>query len=78
LDVAINDMKTLVYRSDSEFSEMASGNRNITYRPSIDYMFNNRFNIRMFFDSNSVKPYTSQTYATAYSNFGFNLRILLQ
>uniref|UniRef100_F4CCF8 Gliding motility protein SprA N-terminal domain-containing protein n=1 Tax=Sphingobacterium sp. (strain 21) TaxID=743722 RepID=F4CCF8_SPHS2 len=78
LDVAINDMKTLVYRSDSEFSEMASGNKNITYRPSIDYMFNNRFNIRMFFDSNAVKPYTSQTYATAYSNFGFNLRILLQ
>ena len=78
LDVAINDMKTLVYRSDSEFSEIASGNKNITYRPSIDYMFNNRFNIRMFFDSNAVKPYTSQTYATAYSNFGFNLRILLQ
>lgn len=78
LDVAINDTKTLVYRSDSEFSEVASGNRNITYRPSIDYMFNNRFNIRMFFDSNTVKPYTSQTFATAYSNFGFNLRILLQ
>jgi len=78
LDVAINDMKTLVYRSDATFSEVASGNKNISYRPSIDYMFNNRFNLRVFFDSNAVKPYTSQTYATAYSNFGFNLRLLLQ
>ncbi|QNL52494.1 cell surface protein SprA [Olivibacter sp. SDN3] len=78
LDMAINDMKTLVYRSDADFPEVASGNRNVTYRPSVDYMFNNRFNVRMFFDSNAIRPHTSQTFATAYSNFGFNLRVLLQ
>lgn len=78
LDVAVNDSKTLVYRQDTNFSEVASGNKNITLRPSVDMMLNDRFNIRLFFDSNSVRPYTSQTFATAYSNFGFNLRVLLQ
>jgi cell surface protein SprA len=78
VDVAINDMKTKVYRSDSDYSEVASGNRNITLRPSIDYLINRSFSVRMFYDSNAVKPYTSQTYATSYTNFGVNLRVFFQ
>lgn len=78
LDMALNDMKTKVYRSDSDYSEVASGNKNITIRPSIDYLINQRFSIRVFYDSNAVKPYTSQTYATSYTNFGVNLRVFFQ
>lgn len=78
LDVALNDLKTLVYRSDINESEVSAGNRSVSYRPSIDYMINQRFNIRLFLDTNSVRPYTSQTFATSYANFGFNLRVMLQ
>ncbi|WP_257657384.1 T9SS outer membrane translocon Sov/SprA [Parapedobacter lycopersici] len=78
LDVSINDLKTLVYRSDINESEVSAGNKSISYRPSIDYVINQRFNIRLFFDSNSVRPYTSQTFATSYANFGFNLRVMFQ
>ncbi|MGV3763591.1 MAG: cell surface protein SprA [Parapedobacter sp.] len=78
LDVSINDLKTLVYRSDINESEVSAGNKSISYRPSVDYVINQRFNIRLFFDSNSVRPYTSQTFATSYANFGFNLRLMLQ
>lgn len=78
LDVALNDLKTSVFRTGNESSEIASGNKSITFRPSIDYLINQRFSIRMFLDSNAVKPYTSQTYATSYSNFGLNLRVFLQ
>src|SRR5690606_19019663 len=78
LDVAINDLKTMVYRSDINESEVSAGNKSISYRPSIDYVINQRFNIRLFFDSNAVRPYTSQTFATSYTNFGFNLRLMLQ
>lgn len=78
LDIAVNDMKTKVYRSDSDYSEVASGNRNITVRPSIDYLINRSFSVRVFYDSNAVKPYTSQTYATSYTNFGVNLRVFFQ
>lgn len=78
LDVAINDLKTLVYRSDINESEVSAGNKSISYRPSVDYSLNQRFNIRLFFDSNAVRPYTSQNFATSYANFGFNLRLMLQ
>jgi len=77
LDVAINDMKTKVYRSGTD-AEVSAGNRNITLRPSLDYLINRQFSIRLFFDSNVVRPYTSQTFATSYSNFGINLRVFLQ
>lgn len=78
LDVALNDMQTWVFRSDTDFSEISSGNRNVSYRPSVDYFLNDRVNIRMFFDSNVIRPYTSQSFATAFTNFGFNLRFLFQ
>lgn len=78
LDISLNDLKTLVYRSDINESEVSAGNQSISYRPSVDYVINQRFNIRIFFDSNSVRPYTSQTFATSYANFGFNLRLMLQ
>nr|WP_325638355.1 cell surface protein SprA [Parapedobacter sp.] len=78
LDVSLNDLKTLVYRSDINESEVSAGNKSISYRPSVDYVINQRFNIRLFYDSNSVRPYTSQTFATSYANFGFNLRLMLQ
>lgn len=78
LDVSLNDLKTLVYRADINESEVSAGNKSVSYRPSVDYVINQRFNIRLFFDSNSVRPYTSQTFATSYANFGFNLRVMLQ
>lgn len=78
LDVAIRDNKTLIYRADVVSAEVSSGAKNITYRPSIDYVINQRFNMSIFFDSNITKPYTSQAFNTAFSNFGVNLKLLLQ
>lgn len=78
LDISLNDLKTMVYRSDINESEVSAGNKSVSYRPSVDYVINQRFNIRLFFDSNSVRPYTSQTFATSYANFGFNFRMMLQ
>ena len=78
LDVAINDRKTLVYRSDVNQSEISAGNKSISLNPSIDYMINQMYNIRIYMNTNAVRPYTSQTYATSYTNFGINLRILFQ
>lgn len=78
LDVSLNDLKTLVYRADLDEAEVSAGNKSISFRPTMDYVINQRFNIRVFFDSNSVRPYTSQTFATSYANFGFTLRVNLQ
>ncbi len=77
LDIALRDNKTVIYRADIAEAEVSSGAKNITLRPSVDYVLNQRFNIRLFYDSNITKPYTSQTFNTAFTNFGFSLRITL-
>jgi cell surface protein SprA len=77
LDIAVRDNKTVIYRPDVAEAEISSGAQNITFRPSVDYVLNQRFNIRLFYDSNITKPYTSQTFNTSFSNFGFSLRITL-
>lgn len=78
VDFALNDSKTKVYRVESDRSQVASGNRNITVRPTVDYLINQQFSLRIFYDSNIIKPYTSQSYATSYTNFGINLRVFFQ
>lgn len=78
LDIAIRDNKTVIYRADTKEAEISTGSKNITYRPSIDYVINQRFNVRLFYDTNITKPYTSQTFITAFSNFGINLKFTIQ
>jgi cell surface protein SprA len=78
LDVAVRDNKTLIYRADIPAAEVSSGAKNITMRPSIDYVINQRFNLNLFYDSNITKPYTSQSFNTSFTNFGINLKLLLQ
>ncbi|QPH38395.1 T9SS outer membrane translocon Sov/SprA [Pedobacter endophyticus] len=77
LDVAVRDNKTVIYRADITEAEVSSGAKNITLRPSVDYVLNQKFNIKLFYDSNITKPYTSQTFNTSFSNFGFSLRFTL-
>ena len=77
LDVSVRDNKTVIYRADITEAEVSSGAKNITLRPSIDYVLNQRFNVKLFYDSNITKPYTSQSFNTSFSNFGFSLRMSL-
>lgn len=77
LEVSVRDGKTVIYRADVAEAEVSSGIKNIALRPSIDYVLNQRFNLRLFYDSNITKPYTSQSFNTSFSNFGFSLRVTL-
>ncbi|MXV51753.1 cell surface protein SprA [Pedobacter sp. HMF7647] len=78
LDFSLNDLKTLIYRADVDDAEVSSGAKNISYRPSIDYVINQRFNIRLYYDGTITRPYTSQTFNTSFSNFGVSMRFVLQ
>jgi len=78
LDIAINDRKTIVYRSDLNTAEISAGNKSISLNPTLDYVINQQYNIQLFYNSNVVKPYTSQNYATSYTNFGINFRVFFQ
>jgi cell surface protein SprA len=78
IDFALRDTKTLIYMADVKAAQVSSGAQNITYRPSINYAISQRFNLNLFYDSNLTRPYTSQTFNTAFTNFGVNLKLLLQ
>jgi cell surface protein SprA len=77
MDFALSDRKLVIYRADVVDAEVSSGAKNITIRPSVDYVLNQRFTLRLFYDGNITKPYTSQTFNTSFSNFGVNLRFNL-
>ena len=77
LDFALSDRKLIIYRADLDDAEVSSGAKNITVRPSVDYVLNQRFTMRLFYDGNITQPYTSQTFNTSFSNFGVNLRFNL-
>ncbi|MEO8886804.1 MAG: cell surface protein SprA [Mucilaginibacter sp.] len=78
IQFALHDSKTLIYLADVKAAQVYSGAQNITYRPSIDYSISQRFNLSFFYDSTINRPYTSQTFNTAFTNFGINLKLLLQ
>ncbi|WP_214072089.1 cell surface protein SprA [Mucilaginibacter sp. dw_454] len=78
IDFALRNNKTLIYQADITAAQISSGAQNITYRPSIDYAISQRFVLNLFYDSNLTKPYTSQAFNTSFTNFGVNLKLLLQ
>jgi cell surface protein SprA len=78
MDFALNDRKVLMYRTGVDYDEVTGGNKNITFNPSIDYTINRFYNVRLFYNSNAVRPYTSQTFATSYTYFGFTFKLLFQ
>jgi len=78
LDLSLRNNKTLIYQADVTAAQVSSGAQNLTYRPSIDYSISQRFNLNLFYDSNLTKPFTSQAFNTSFTNFGVNLKLLLQ
>jgi len=78
IDFDLRDNETFIYQADVTAAQISSGAQNILYKPSIDYALSPRFNLNLFYDANLTRPYTSQTFNTAFTNFGINLKLLLQ
>lgn len=78
VDFSLQDSKTLIYQSGVPGAQISSGSQNIAVKPSIDYMINKVFNLNFFYDSTITKPYTSQTFVTASTTFGINIKMILQ
>jgi cell surface protein SprA len=78
LSFALRNTKTLIYQPGIEAAQVSSGADNVTYRPEIDYALSQQFTMSLFYDTNLTKPYTSQSYNTSFTNFGVNLKLILQ
>lgn len=77
LDIALRDSRSLIYQLDLPTGTVAGGLRNFSMRPAIDYNFSKEFNFRIYYDSNSTKPYTSNSYNSSFSTLGIALRYII-
>lgn len=64
-------------RLDQSNAYGTGGQKVITIQPSIDYVYNNRLNIRFYFDQRRVTPYISTSAPTIVTRGGIQFRIAL-
>ena len=78
LDVSMRDEATSNSRLDQPNAYGTGGQKVITIQPAIDYVLNNRINIKFFFDQRKVIPYISTSSPTTNTRAGVQVRISLQ
>jgi cell surface protein SprA len=77
LDFSIRDDATSNSRLDQDNAFSTGGQRVVTIQPSIDYVLNNRVNIKFFFDQRKVVPYISTSAPITNTRAGVQIRVSL-
>ncbi|HEX6916243.1 MAG TPA: cell surface protein SprA [Chitinophagaceae bacterium] len=77
VDVAMRDDAQSNSRLDQANAYSTGGQKVITIQPSVDYVLNNRLNLKIFFDQRRVTPYVSTSAPIVNTRAGIQLRIAL-
>lgn len=77
MDLSIRDNKTVLRRLDEEINQISTGNRMVSINTSADYVINQRFNVRLFFDKTITNPFVSSQFKNSTTNAGVSLRFTL-
>ena len=77
LDISVRDVSISNSRLDQSNAYGTGGQKEITLQPAIDYVLNNRINIKFFFDQRRVTPYISTSAPITNTRAGINVRISL-
>lgn len=77
LDMSFRDDKTVNNRLDADLEIPTSGQKVIGIAPSIDYVVNNRLNIKFFYDRRQTIPVISSAYPITNTRGGITLRFML-
>lgn len=77
LDMSFRDDKTTNNRLDADLVIPVSGQKVIGIAPSIDYVINNRLNIKFFYDRRQTIPVVSTAYPITNTRGGLTLRFML-
>jgi cell surface protein SprA len=77
LDLSMRDASNSNSRLDQSNAYGTGGQKEISILPSIDYVLNNRINIKLFFDQRKVIPYISTSAPITNTRAGVNIRISL-
>jgi cell surface protein SprA len=76
-DLSIRDDATSNSRLDQDNAFSTGGQKVVTLQPSIDYVLNNRVNIKLYFDQRKVVPYISTSAPITNTRAGVQIRISL-
>ena len=76
-DVSYKDVKSLLRKIEENVTQASSGNKMITIKVMLDYVFSSRMNIRLFYDQQMNTPFISTSYPTSASNFGMSFKFML-
>jgi len=77
LDLSFRDDKTVNNRLDADLVIPTSGQKVIRIAPSIDYVVNNRLNLRFFYDRSQTIPAISSAYPITNTRGGITFRFVL-
>ena len=77
LDLSLRDDKTANNRLDADLSIPTSGQKVVGISPSIDYVVNNRLNLRFFYDRRQTIPVISTAYPITSTSGGITFRFVL-
>ena len=76
-DFSIRKNNTIFRRITENVDQLTAGEKVISIKVSADYTFNNRLNLRLFYDRKVDTPYLSLSYPTTNTNFGLSIRYTL-
>ena len=76
-DLSWRDQTTVNYKLDQDFGEPTSGTETLSIRPTVDYVLNNRLNMRLFYDLSKTTPKVSSSFPITNTRAGLNLRFSL-
>ncbi|GAO45585.1 cell surface protein SprA [Flavihumibacter petaseus] len=77
LELGLRDDATANSRLDQEAALPTAGQKVITIVPSIDYVLNNRINLRLFFDQRRTEPKVSTSAPITTTRAGLQIRVSL-
>ena len=76
-DFSIRKNNTIIRRITETVDQLTAGEKVMSIKVSADYTFNNRLNLRLFYDRKVDTPYLSLSYPTTNTNFGLSIRYTL-
>lgn len=76
-DFSIWKNNTIIRRITENVDQLTAGEKVMSIKVSADYTFNNRLNLRLFYDRKVDTPYLSLSYPTTNTNFGLSIRYTL-
>ncbi|MFH0867062.1 MAG: cell surface protein SprA [Bacteroidota bacterium] len=76
-DLSIKTNKTVLRKLIEDVNQISTGQRLITINFSADYLINDKFTVKFFFDKIITNPFVSSQFPNANTNAGFSLKFTL-